>query len=226
MWYLLLGALVLILPGLWVLSRLHRELGGVGGFSRTTFLLAFIAFVGHVAITAATAWAGVWPLAVPRALAWGVGGAMALIGAAVHGLARFRFGSFRLAWGLSTERLITDGIYRFSRNPQCLGWILIELGMGIAGRSGAALLLATIFIVAVCVWLPREEAALRARFGEEYERYCRRARRILGWRRERGSPASTHRTRRTEPVPIRTGSVQTTSFVSAGPLSERTIVHS
>lgn len=63
------------------------------------------------------------------------------------GMLEFR--SLRKMSGLETSKLITTGIYRYSRNPQYTGWFLALLGISIMGRSGLALLLTIILIVGI-----------------------------------------------------------------------------
>jgi protein-S-isoprenylcysteine O-methyltransferase Ste14 len=52
-------------------------------------------------------------------------------------------------------------------------------GVGLYGRSGAALVIAGFFMVAFVPWILAEERALVQRFGDEYRSYCGRTRRFL-----------------------------------------------
>ena len=76
--------------------------------------------------------------------------------------------------------LVDDGIYRISRNPMYLGMALFVLGVGL-GQGWSV----TIALLPFAIWyinqnqiLP-EEAALRSRFGADYEHYCQRVRRLI-----------------------------------------------
>ena len=126
------------------------------------------------------AWKGVWPVAIPPFVAYTVGAITAVAGAALYGAARMCFGSFRQAWGLTMDRLVTDGVYRYSRNPQLVGWLLIITGASMAGRSGGALILAAVYALSCLVWIPVEERILERRFGEEYRKYRDAVPRYLG----------------------------------------------
>ena len=71
--------------------------------------------------------------------------------------------------------LVTDGVYRWTRNPMYLGMTLIYLGLAIYIDSLITLLL----IVPVTFWITRnviekEEAVMTARFGSEYLAYRER----------------------------------------------------
>ena len=107
-------------------------------------------------------------------------------GGTLYLAARLHFGSFRLTWGLDTSRLVTTGIYRFSRHPQSLGWILVLTGTGVMGRSTVGLLLAGVYGWTCLVWLPIEEGILEQRFGSEYRRYLAATPWFLGLPRDRG----------------------------------------
>jgi protein-S-isoprenylcysteine O-methyltransferase Ste14 len=71
------------------------------------------------------------------------------------------------------RRLVVAGLYRWVRNPQYVGVILIALGEAIlSGRSilfGYAALLAVGYHLFVTFY---EEPTLRMNFGDDYVRYC------------------------------------------------------
>jgi protein-S-isoprenylcysteine O-methyltransferase Ste14 len=72
------------------------------------------------------------------------------------------------------RRLVITGPYRYCRNPMYVGGALLLAGFGLVNRSPAILLLTApwwLLFLAVAVFY--EEPALRARFGPQYEEYCR-----------------------------------------------------
>ena len=77
------------------------------------------------------------------------------------------------------EALVTTGVFSISRNPIFVFFDLLAIGM--ACMSGTVFFLASSLIVvaATHVQILREEKHLRRRFGDEYDRYCRRVRRYL-----------------------------------------------
>jgi protein-S-isoprenylcysteine O-methyltransferase Ste14 len=76
--------------------------------------------------------------------------------------------------------LITGDIYRYSRNPMKAGLFLVLLGELMLLRSPALGLWALSFMVANTLYIRWfEEPGLRARFGKQYETYCRRVPRWL-----------------------------------------------
>jgi len=79
-----------------------------------------------------------------------------------------------------TRTLITDGPFRFSRNPIYLGLLIAYLGV----TAWTRLLwpLATLPIGLWALWqtaIHPEETYLASRFGEAYAAYCRRVRRWI-----------------------------------------------
>ena len=85
--------------------------------------------------------------------------------------------------GESIERrseLITDGPFRFSRNPMYVGWDLLYVGIGLVLVSPSfAALLPLILATNHCRDIRREEVELGHRFGDAYARYQSRVRRYL-----------------------------------------------
>jgi protein-S-isoprenylcysteine O-methyltransferase Ste14 len=76
-------------------------------------------------------------------------------------------------------KLVTAGPYKFTRNPQYVGFIPLYIGVILATGSFMALVTGTI-VVSVFVILPfSEEPWLRQQYGEPYEEYCKRVPRFV-----------------------------------------------
>ena len=105
-----------------------------------------------------------------------VGGlAIALLGA----LALHRAGT-AIPPNRPTTELVTDGPYRFSRNPLYLALTLIYAGVGlIADDLWILILLVPLLLLIHWGVVVREERYLEAKFGEAYRRYKERVRRWL-----------------------------------------------
>ncbi|MHA1536474.1 MAG: methyltransferase family protein [Alphaproteobacteria bacterium] len=97
----------------------------------------------------------------------------------------FAFSRFRAA-GTSvhvhhpTTAIITNGIYRYSRNPIYLALTLLVAGIGVAvdGIWVIAMLAPTLIVMHYGV-IAREERYLEAKFGEVYLAYKRSVRRWI-----------------------------------------------
>ena len=145
-----------------------------------TLLLVLVAYGGLAASAIAAAYLGEWPLGVPLPAAAIGGGIVLAAGALLYGTARFAFGSLQLTWGLRTDRLVCDGLYARSRNPQSVGWTLMLLGAGLVGRSGSTLALGLVYWTSCLIWVPLEERVLRDRWGKQYDDYRKRVPRWFG----------------------------------------------
>lgn len=111
-----------------------------------------------------------------------IGGVLIVIGLGLLVFANGRFS--RAGTGVipfrNVSALVTDGIYRFTRNPMYLGMFAILLGCAITVGASTALLIAPLFAVIV-EWrfIRPEEDMLRGLFPQEYPAYCARVRRWL-----------------------------------------------
>lgn len=79
-----------------------------------------------------------------------------------------------------SSALVTDGVYLITRNPMYLGLALLTLGAAFMLRQPFGL----VFLAAQIGWITwfqilPEEAALKAKFGPEYEAYTKRVRRWI-----------------------------------------------
>jgi len=80
-------------------------------------------------------------------------------------------------WKAATT-LVTDGVYRWTRNPMYLGMSLAYLGFAIVLDSLLALILfVPVFVIVTREVIEREEAYLTARFGDAYRDYRANVRR-------------------------------------------------
>ena len=76
--------------------------------------------------------------------------------------------------------LVTDGLYRFSRNPMYLGMLILLAGVAVwIGHLLAPVFLIFFVILINELQIKPEEAALEERFGDAYRAYKSRVRRWL-----------------------------------------------
>lgn len=77
-----------------------------------------------------------------------------------------------------SSQLVTNGIFKFSRNPMYLGMLLLLLGYGLRLGNAFNTLLAAGFVYYMNHFqIKREEAALTELFGKPYLDYCKATRR-------------------------------------------------
>ena len=79
-----------------------------------------------------------------------------------------------------TAALVTEGMYRYSRNPMYLGLLLITIASTIWFGTwlGIIINIVFIFLINFLQIIPEEEALLEI-FGEEYEEYKKNVRRWI-----------------------------------------------
>jgi len=124
-----------------------------------------------------------WPAPfLPAAAQWALGAALILPGAALALWCVWLFRRSRTAvepWRPSTA-LVTEGPYRWSRNPIYVGLVAVFLGTACAVDSLWLLALAPLLVLALDRGvIAREEPYLERRFGEGYRTYCDHVRRWL-----------------------------------------------
>lgn len=116
----------------------------------------------------------------PAAVRWPVG-VVLIVGGNAVAWAGVRQLSLKTTSG-SKGPLITDGLYRYSRNPQYIGDIAIICGWAILSASEFAIPLCLGGIAAFILTPFAEESWLEKLHGDDYREYCHRVGRFLGRR--------------------------------------------
>lgn len=116
---------------------------------------------------------------VPAILVW-ISFALWFFGFALLYMGRFQLGkSFRLGTPKESTRLMTDGLYKFSRNPMYVGLYSTILASSLYTLNPVVILLGG-YVIAVHhkIVLAEEEYMIKV-FGQEYLEYCHRIRRYI-----------------------------------------------
>ena len=123
---------------------------------------------------------------VPEAATWlpasVIGGLLILggIALALWGVAVFRRAKTTILPFRASTAVVSDGPYRFTRNPMYVGMTLGYVGLSLLLNSAWPLiLLPLVLFTMVKLVITREEAFLAATFGREYLDYRQRVRRWL-----------------------------------------------
>ena len=79
------------------------------------------------------------------------------------------------------DKLVTEGIYQYSRNPMYLGFVVALLGFTLlTGASIVSFLFVVLFFLITDRWyIAFEEKAMMKTFGREYKAYCQAVRRWI-----------------------------------------------
>ncbi|MFN2232546.1 MAG: methyltransferase family protein [Anaerolineae bacterium] len=80
----------------------------------------------------------------------------------------------------NSSALVTTGVFRISRNPMYLGYMLILLGVGLLLRSLVPLVVIPVFgYLMARVFIRTEETMLQETFGPAWDAYAKRVRRWI-----------------------------------------------
>jgi protein-S-isoprenylcysteine O-methyltransferase Ste14 len=171
-------------------SVLDRPVGGPTVRLVNVFNLLFLLVVSPLAgvLLAAGRLAAIDPgyvaLRDPRLLA----------GVRIVGLVTYVMGFAVMAWALLALRhsyrlgglaprledeLVERGPYRLVRHPMYAAVLSISLGLACLTRSLTVFAVFAVYLVLIHLLIPIEEAGLRSAYGDRYEVYTRRTRRLV-----------------------------------------------
>jgi protein-S-isoprenylcysteine O-methyltransferase Ste14 len=110
-----------------------------------------------------------------------VGVAICVMAVAGFALTLASFGdSFRVGIDeKKSDKLVTTGMFSFSRNPLYVCFNLFFGGLFLIHRNAIIAIAVVLFALAIHRQILREEEFLRQRYGTEYGEYCRKVRRYL-----------------------------------------------
>ncbi|WP_333608276.1 methyltransferase family protein [Arsukibacterium sp.] len=126
----------------------------------------------------------VMPLPFPALWGWVLALCLALTGMAVAllGVLAFRWVDTTVDPRVpeQTSSLVSRGIYRYSRNPKYLGFLLLLTALACYLMNLAAFALLPLFVLYMHRWqIAPEERHLLEKFGAEYQAYTEKVRRWL-----------------------------------------------
>ena len=78
------------------------------------------------------------------------------------------------------DKVITNGLYSFSRNPMEIGMLLMQIGLGITCSSWLYLLFVVVLMILLHANSSAEERFCLYRYGDGYQKYMNRTPRWVG----------------------------------------------
>ena len=175
--------ILLVALAVHVLRNADRDYEQSGRLSAKTSASAWALYLSHAVLTISAALRpSKRPLPKRNLLLLGSTTAVSGLALLIASIKEFR--SFGQISGSETGQLVKSGPYRYSRNPQIVGWLISLLGLAIADRSPKSLTLVSFFSIIHRLYFPTEERHLERTFGEEYRRYRSNVPRFLGLPKE------------------------------------------
>ncbi len=174
-------AVLWALLGVYVFSEVKKTYIRNGTFTNKLLGWWFAMWGIYIAAMSLASFNGMWLIPVDKASALIAGSVLVLAGAILLAAGMMEFRTLRRSCGQDTSKLITSGVYRWSRNPQFIGCLLYLIGMSLAGRSMFAFILTAAASAVICwytVYLA--EPYLERLYGEDYRLYRRQTSRWLG----------------------------------------------
>lgn len=174
------GTLLMALAGGLIILTVRRDYQETHRLRRGTVAAVWGLYGLHLTLIVTSALFEIWPLGTSTQIRWTVGLPLVASGLAMAVFAVARFRSFDLMSGRSTDRLVSGGIYRWSRNPQNVGWALATFGVAWIGGSALGLVQSAIFWALFASYVSIEESFLARTHGDSYRIYAERVPRYFG----------------------------------------------
>ncbi|MCP4977679.1 MAG: isoprenylcysteine carboxylmethyltransferase family protein [Maribacter sp.] len=100
------------------------------------------------------------------------------IGVVILFVAWFGLGT-KSSLGMDKNKLKTNGVYKFSRNPQLVGYGIMLVSFTILFFSWLTIIWIILYLIASYFMVKSEEEFLEIKYGQEYKEYCISVPRIL-----------------------------------------------
>ncbi|WP_265111578.1 methyltransferase family protein [Halosolutus halophilus] len=143
-----------------------------------TFWIGWLCWSVYTGCLVGVAYLDAGSVFTPGRIAFGVGVVLVITGTLLSIVAALQL-DLRTSSGLTTE-LYTDGVYRYSRNPQYVGFVVAIGGLIVCSGSLYAFLLGSLGVVWFLAAPLAEEPWLREQYGDEYDSYRERTPRFVG----------------------------------------------
>lgn len=178
----LIGTSILIIMGIFCWIGIKKSYEKGNPLSTNVSIAIWIADTIHFLLVILASSSSIWQIPIHNTFRLTAGFIFFGFGIIMMFAGMIQFRSFRKISGLDTSKMVTTGIYKWSRNPQYTGWFMWLLGISVFGQSGFALLLTCVFIIGIHLYnILLEEPYLARIFGEEFRSYRSKTPRYLGF---------------------------------------------
>jgi len=160
--------------------RDYQRKGRLTSFSSLLELLLFTLYMGFPFLYNPPCWPWFWSCETHVGyFLWITGVITVAVGMAIA-FSMMAWLGIGLSFGRDVNGLHQTGLYRFTRNPQIMGGVLMVVGIAMLWPSWYALGWVFLYAVLSHTMVLTEEEHLGKIFGEEYRGYCKRTHRYVG----------------------------------------------
>lgn len=167
-----------------VLHRIERDYANYGLLRDLTAMLQLSVFILHLLFVLLSFkspdWPFSWPPLSPAYWAWIAGLILMISGGFILSSACKTFGTIDRVLGRRVTVLKKEGLYRWSRNPQVVGYGMILLGIAFAWFTDYTLIAVILYAPVAHRLVLIEEAHLSRIFKEKYSQYQEETARYFG----------------------------------------------
>jgi len=160
-----------------IIKREYRNRLRLSSISYVLEILVFAIHANLFYLTIPSKWPNLPPFSenqgirIASAIVFGVGVIILLI-------SWFRLGT-KPSLGIDKNKLQTGGLYKYSRNPQLVGYGLMLAAFSVAYFSYLSLIWVLLFLATSYFMVKSEEEFLEQKYNEEYIDYCKQVPRII-----------------------------------------------
>jgi protein-S-isoprenylcysteine O-methyltransferase Ste14 len=162
-----------------IVRRDYQHRGQLTWLTASLQLIVFVGVMSFPYLFNPPLWASFWLLVGPTSLQQQIIGLVIILLGLVMAFGTMGWFGLRRAFGFETQRLITSGPYRLTRNPQILGGYLLVIGVSVQWPSGYMLIWIAIFGLIGHWMILAEEEHLQKALGDDYISYCEQVPRYL-----------------------------------------------
>jgi len=173
-------ALIVLVVALAIFRVIRRDYARHGKLTFWTALLQPVVFALHAALVNLGLTNTYWPRLPSSGIHDVVGLGIGVVGLGILFAALGVFGSIGRVLGQRADVLKQLGIYRWSRNPQIVGYGLFLLAFVVLWPSWQMVVSLLVYMGIAHRMVLVEEEHLRRLHGEEYNKYCERRARYIG----------------------------------------------
>jgi len=118
-----------------VFGQVKKTYAKNGTFTNKLLNWWFAMWGVYISALVLSSWYGVWLIPIDKTFSLIAGAVLFVVGIVLLAIGLIEFKTLSRSCAQDTSKLITGGVYKWSRNPQFIGCLLYLAGISLAGRS-------------------------------------------------------------------------------------------